>query len=322
MNIENLEEIYRQLHLIRAVEQHIVDVYETDVIKSPVHLSIGQEWVAVAACKNLLDGDAVINSYRGHATFLAKGGSLAGMIGELYGKTNGVARGKAGSMHLVDAEKGVLPCSAVVGTTIPVGVGWAFAQKFLRSSGGKRYSVTLSVFGDGATEEGCFSESLNYAALHKLPIVFLCENNGLAIHQPIEKRWATRKLTDRVATYGIETHSIEEGDFEGLLNICSKAYENIRKGDSRPVFIEVQVYRWLEHVGFRDDHDELYREQAALVLSKNNDPLKIIGDGLANSVRQAIEKENILLIQAAVEKAVRSPFPHKSELYENNYAPK
>ena len=105
MNIENLEEIYRQLHLIRAVEQHIVDVYETDVIKSPVHLSIGQEWVAVAACKNLLDGDAVINSYRGHATFLAKGGSLAGMIGELYGKTNGVARGKAGSMHLVDAEK-------------------------------------------------------------------------------------------------------------------------------------------------------------------------------------------------------------------------
>jgi pyruvate dehydrogenase E1 component alpha subunit len=171
----DLERTYRTLRLIRCAEEEIARIYPSDKIKSPVHLSIGQEAVSVGICDVLRPDDVVAPTYRGHAAYLAKGGSLRGLFAELYGKATGVAGGKGGSMHLVDMSHNVLGASAVVGTTIPIAVGYALAMKRAKS---ERVSVTF--FGDGATEEGVFAESLNFAALQKLPVLFACENKARA----------------------------------------------------------------------------------------------------------------------------------------------
>src|SRR5262249_9952178 len=158
---------YRALYLIRRVEEEIARVYPTDKIKSPVHLAIGQEAVSVGVCEALRPGDVVSGTYRSHALYLAKGCDLPRMLAELYGKVTGCARGKGGSMHLIDPAAGVLGTSAVVGTTVPIAVGYAYAQKVKG-----RGALTASVFGDGAVEEGAFHESLNFAALRRLPVLF------------------------------------------------------------------------------------------------------------------------------------------------------
>src|SRR3989344_7824434 len=166
---------YRSLYRIRRVEEEIARVYPTNKIKSPVHLSIGQEAVSVGVCLALDSQDIVFGTYRGHALYLAKGGNLKKMIAELYGRATGCAKGKGGSMHLIDVTAGVMGGSAVVGTTIPQAVGYAYALKIKKSS-----SVVVSFFGDGAVEEGVFHESMNFAALKNLPIIFVCENNSYA----------------------------------------------------------------------------------------------------------------------------------------------
>src|ERR1700692_3376071 len=161
------EPLYRSIYRIRRVEEEIARIYPSDKIKSPVHLSIGQEAVSVGVCEALRPKDVVFGSYRGHALYLAKGGDLKAMIAELFGRIGGCSRGKGGSMHLIDSEAGVMGTSAVVGTTIPNAVGSAYALRSRRKD-----AVVASFFGDGATEEGVFSESLNFAVLKRLPVLF------------------------------------------------------------------------------------------------------------------------------------------------------
>lgn len=182
------EELFYKALRIRLVEERIIELYPSDKIQSPVHLSIGQEAVAVCACQSLKQADLLFCSYRSHAFYRAKGGHLCEMFAELYGKATGCGRGKAGSMHLAAPEVGLMGSSAVVASTIPHAVGAALAAERL-----KKPQVIVAVFGDGATEEGVYHESLNFAALHKLPIVFFCENNGLAVHSKLEARQAYRQ---------------------------------------------------------------------------------------------------------------------------------
>src|ERR1700677_3146591 len=164
------ERLYRSLYRIRRVEEEVARVYPTDRIKSPVHLSIGQEAVSVAVCEALRPSDVVFGTYRCHALYLTKGGDLKQMIAELYGKATGCAKGKGGSMHMIAPKAGVMGTSAVVGTTIANAIGYAYAMKLQQ-----RDTVVASFFGDGATEEGVFHESLNWASLKGLPIIFVCE---------------------------------------------------------------------------------------------------------------------------------------------------
>src|SRR5438309_778362 len=171
------DRIYRSLYRIRRVEEEVAKIYPTDKIKSPVHLSIGQEAVSVGVCEALRGEDVVFGTYRSHALYLAKGGNLKAMIAELYGKATGCAKGKGGSMHMIAPSVQMWGTSAVVGTTIPHAVGYAYALKLRRRDG-----IVACFFGDGATEEGVFYESMNFAALKKLPIIFICENNCYAIH--------------------------------------------------------------------------------------------------------------------------------------------
>lgn len=315
---ELIARLYKKMSLIRRLELRLAEVYHTDVIKSPVHLSVGQESIAVGVCDPLEKDDMVSNTYRCHATYLAKGGDVNAMMAELYGKSTGCAGGKAGSMHLVDIKNGVLGASAVVGTTIPVAAGYALAMQMDAQKTG-RQRVVVSVFGDGGTEEGCFYETINFAALHRLPILFVCENNRLAIHTPIEKRWATEKLCERVATYGIETHKIDDACVFTIRDTVAKAVHRIRK-QSGPIFIECATYRWLEHVGPRDDHADIYRDINEYQYWQKNDQIARLANMLNESVLKQLEDEITAEIQAAEEFADKSPYPSALELYTHVYA--
>jgi TPP-dependent pyruvate/acetoin dehydrogenase alpha subunit len=221
-------------------------------------------------------------------------------------------------MHLIDIKRGIMGSSAVVGTTVPVAAGYALAfQRDAKKTGRQR--VVFALFGDGGTEEGCFSETLNFAALHKLPMVFLCENNRLAIHTPLERRWATERLCERVATYGIKTYKLDNDDVFKLRDTVLEAVAYSRAGKG-PVFIECPTYRWLEHVGPRDDHDLQYRDGEEYQRWKNQDQIKRLGEMLDDTVRQRIQQEITLMIQQSEEFAERSPYPAAEELYTHVYA--
>ncbi len=309
-----IKQFFRQILLIRRFEERICAIYRSDVVKSPVHLSIGQEAVAVGICAALRADDLISNTYRCHATHIAKGGDLKAMMAELFGKQSGCAGGKAGSMHLVEIDKGILGASAVVATTIPVAAGYALVLK--REGKGR---IIVSMFGDGATEEGVFSETINFAALHRLPMIFVCENNRLAIHSRLEQRWASAKLCARVETYGIRTMHISSGDVLEIFAHAQEAAELVRGGNG-PVFMEIDTYRMREHVGIAEDMREPYRDRNEYERWKDKDPLTLLAKEFSSSEISAFEKEVEEKINAAIAFAEASSFPDENELMKNVYA--
>jgi TPP-dependent pyruvate/acetoin dehydrogenase alpha subunit len=307
--------LYRKMFLIRRTEEEVARIYPSDKIKSPVHLSIGQEAVAVGICDALYPDDVVSGTYRSHASYLAKGGDLRAFFAELYGKDSGCARGKGGSMHLINMDNYILGTSAVVGSTMPIAVGYALTLKWERSG-----RVVAAFFGDGATEEGVFHETLNFAALHRVPVLFVCENNFLAIHTPIEKRWATRQLCERVRTYGIPAHQVTDSNVLTIRQLAADAIAGMRTGESGPAFIECHTYRWREHVGPGEDYDAGYRSRDDLLRWQANDQLGLIAAKLDQAQRIKIEAEVEEEIADAIAFAERSPFPETKELYTSVFA--
>lgn len=309
-----LVELYRSLHFIRLFEERVAEIYPTDRIKSPVHLSIGQEAISVGVCAALRDDDFVSGTYRGHAAYLAKGGCPNKMMAEMFGKATGAAGGKGGSMHLIEPDAHVIGASAVVGTTIPVAVGHALAIKQL---GGDQ--VVACFFGDGATEEGCFTESLNFASLHQLPVLFICENNGYAIHEPLDKRWATNQLCERVETYDIPATKLATTDTVSLYSAAKTAIEDIRRGGG-PRFLECLCYRLREHVGPNADFDQGYRDLSDARPWIDDDALPKLAARIDDDQRNVIEEDNIKRVQAAVDFADQSPTPDPAALFHDVYA--
>jgi TPP-dependent pyruvate/acetoin dehydrogenase alpha subunit len=303
--------LYRAMRRIRRVEEEIERVYLTDKIKSPVHLSIGQEAPSVAVCEALRSDDVTFATYRGHAAYLAKGGNLRMMIAELYGKVSGCARGKAGSMHLIDVAAGFMGTSAIVGTTIPQAVGHAFAMKYRKSD-----CVTVAFFGDGATEEGTFHESMNFAALKRLPILFVCENNLYAIHSHVRDRAAEPDLSRRAASYRMAARRIEDGNALAINAAAEDAVAAIRRGDG-PQFLEVLTYRYCRHVGPGGDTSLGYRTQSEIDDWQSRDAIARLGASLPVPLRAALDAEIELEIADAFEFAERSPFPGDDELLSN-----
>lgn len=295
------------------MEEQIALVYPSDVIKSPIHLSIGQEAVAVGVCETLNPDDIVFGSYRCHAMYLAHGGNLNSMISELYGKATGASKGKGGSMHLVDVANGIMGASAVVGTTIPNAVGYAYAIKQQ-----KKESIVVSFFGDGAVDEGVFYESLNFASLKKLPIIFICENNSYAIHTHQSLRQPSLDICNRASTMGIPAQTIEDDVFK-INKFVGAAVESIRNHGGGPAFFECQTYRWKEHVGPNDDFDMGYRSREEAAPWIANDQVKRVGEMLTSEVRQQIEKEVDGEVDAAFANAEESPFPPAQELFTDVY---
>jgi pyruvate dehydrogenase E1 component alpha subunit len=314
VSTDELVRLYRQLRLIRRVEEEIARIYPSDKIKSPVHLSIGQEAVAVGVCDVLRADDIVSGTYRGHATYLAKGGDLNAMMAELYGKATGCAAGKGGSMHLIDMGHNVLGTSAVVGTTVPVAVGYAFALKQR-----KQDRIVAAFLGDGATEEGAFYESINFAALKRLPVLFVCENNGYAIHQPTHKRWANPALCERVRAFGLPARRIEGGDVLDIRRAAAAAAARIRAGQG-PEFIECLTYRWRGHVGPEEDFDAGYRDRDEAAAWESTDPVARLGATIGTDRRQVIDQEIEQRIADAVAYAEAAPIPNSGELLNHVFA--
>ncbi len=313
LGVEDIERLYRSMLLIRRTEERIAEIYASDKIKSPVHLSIGQEAVSVGVCEALRDDDIAAGTYRGHALYLAKGADLNAMMAELFGKSDGCAAGKGGSMHLIDVSHNVLGCSAVVATNIPVAVG--FALKLKRAGGD---GVVACFFGDGATEEGAFYESLNFASLHKLPILFICENNHLAIYTPLEKRWASKNIAGRVEGFGIAAHKTEKLDIFKVRELAMASVARIRAGGG-PEFIECHTNRWRDHVGPDSDLDSDYRIDDREILCED-DQLDRLAAMLPAAERAAIDSAVAAEIDAAIDFAEQSPFPAVEELHADVFA--
>lgn len=313
-DLQTISRLYRSLYLVRRMEERVAEIYPTDKIKSPVHLSIGQEAIAVGICDLLRDDDVVSGTYRGHATYLAKGGDPGAMLAEMFGKVGGCARGKGGSMHLVGMDRGILGCSAVVGSNVPVAAGYSLVMK--RRGRGQ---VVVAFYGDGASEEGCVYETLNFASLHKLPILFVCENNFLAIHEPLHRRWAADQLTERVATFGMPARRITSGDIFEIRDAAAGLIAGMREG-AGPAFLECHTYRWREHVGPAEDYASGYRHRAEMEAWERKDQVVRLAGLLPAADRSRIEAEIDAEIEAAVTFAEQSPFPAAEELHAHVFA--
>ena len=261
--------LFESMLRIRLVEESIANKYSEQKMRCPTHLSIGQEAIAVGVCANLTSQDQVLSTHRAHAHYLAKGGCLNSMMAEIYGKASGCSKGMGGSMHLIDTSVGFMGSTAIVGNTIPVAVGLALEKKLTRKK-----SIAYVFFGDGATEEGAFYESVNFAIIHSLPILFICENNlysvysGLEVRQPVD-----RKIYKMVTAMGISAQHGNGNDVEEVARKVKQAKTMILKSGG-PQFLEFDTYRWREHCGPNFDNNIGYREESEFLKWKKKDPLK------------------------------------------------
>ena len=311
----NYSNTYYLLRLIRSVEEKIIELYPSDIIKSPVHLSIGSEASSVAVCQTLQKEDCVTGNYRGHALYLAKTQgnqeALNQMFGELYGKVNGVAGGRAGSMHLFNKEWNFISSSAIVASTISHGCGIAYAQKYK-----KQPLITVSFFGDGSMDEGVTMEVLNFASLYKLPILFLLENNGVAVHTFQKERMAGN-VKDRIEALKIPYQHVKSTDMDILFDTASYAAYTMRHNLSGPYFIEVECPRYLEHVGINTDWHLGYRKESDLKYWKEHDPLITLPQQISKLKLIEIHEQVHRQIEEAVKLAEAAPFPYPKTLMEH-----
>lgn len=306
---------------VRMIEETIADRYAEQQMRCPVHLSIGQEAVAVGVCETLKKDDYIMSTHRAHAHYLAKGGDLKTMIAELYGKATGCCSGKGGSMHLLDLSVGMLGSTPIVGNSLPVAVGTAFASWL---KGEKR--VTVVFFGDGSTEEGVFSECLNFAALKRLPVVFVCENNLYSVYSPLGVRQPPKRSNVDIAkAHGMFASSGDGNDVAFVSKLTAEAVHRARLGEG-PSFLEFATYRWREHCGPHFDNDIGYRTSEEFEAWKKCCPIKRYQQHLMTTKmveQKEIEKMHDDIkteIAAAFSFAKTSPFPHEDKLAEGIYA--
>lgn len=302
--------LWKNMYRIRAVEEKIAAKYPEGKMRCPTHLSIGQEAVPSAVSENLKADDFAVSTHRGHAHYLAKGGCLNSMISELYGKATGCCGGRGGSMHLADTSVGFMGTTAIVGNSIPLGVGLALSAQ-LRGSG----QISCVYLGDGAIEEGAFYESVNFSVVRKLPVLFICENNLYSVYSPLATRQpSSRKIFKMVEAMGIPVDSCDGNDVVKSCLIASKAMSKIRNGNG-PYFLEFSTYRWREHCGPNFDNHLLYRSMDEVNSWMVRDPLIRAEQLLLQndpSLRIELEKyrdEVLYEIGHAFEFAESSPYP-------------
>lgn len=308
------------MKLIRTADEEIAYRYGEQKMRCPTHLSIGQEAVPAAVGVSLHESDLAVSTHRSHGHYLGKGGNLKRMIAELYGKVTGCSRGKGGSMHLIDVEAGFMGSTAIVGNTIPIGVGLALAAKLERSG-----QVCCVFLGDAAVEEGVFYESVNIAAVKSLPVLFVCENNLYSVYSPLHVRQPPgRSIHEMVRGIGIAVAHGDGNNAMGAYRLVTLAIDAIRRSGT-PQFLEFATYRWREHCGPNYDNDIGYRTEEEFLLWKERDPITIlegqlVGQGLLRPDEIAeIER----LVHAEVDEAFRfaeeSPFPAPEEAYVHIY---
>ncbi|OPY16628.1 MAG: Acetoin:2,6-dichlorophenolindophenol oxidoreductase subunit alpha [Syntrophus sp. PtaB.Bin075] len=312
-----LENLFRMMIRIRYCEESFVEPILRDEVHTPCHLYSGEEAIAVGLCSALSKEDYIFGNHRSHGHFLAKGGSMKAMAAEIYCRITGCSRGRGGSMHLIDPDVGMLGSAPIVAGTISLAAGAALASA-IRKDG----RVAVSFFGDGATGEGVFYESLNFAALMRLPIIFACENNLYATHMPIRECRVNQPISRIAESFGMEIHSVDGNDVLQVYEASHQAVETCRRGNG-PVFMEFMTYRLRGHVGPDDNiqgsHTDI-RSRDEIALWMDKDPLKrfeqyLIENRLMGEDRlQDIKDEVMVEVREAQFFAKNSPSPGTEEL--------
>lgn len=289
------------------VEEEIAKRYPQQQMRCPVHLSIGQEAAAVGVCSALKQTDWVFSGHRSHAHYLAKGGNLKAMLAEIYGKATGCSGGKGGSMHLTDEAAGFIAATPIVGSTVPIAVGAALTAQ--REGKGR---VVVAFLGDGAMEAGVVHESLNFAAVKRLPVLFACENNLYSVYSPMEVRQPLgRSISDLAAGHGVGTVRLDGNDAQEIYNRTCSVVKDLRQGRG-PVFMELPTYRWLEHCGPEYDNNLGYRTEAEFEEWKKRDPLWVVSQRTSTVLDEAHMDEIRREIESAFSAAIRDPFPDRN----------
>ena len=321
MTVNDKKELLYRCKRIRTIEETIADRYREQEMRCPTHLSIGQELVGAAVGMVLNKNDLVVSTHRAHAHYLGKNGDLNGMIAELYGKETGCSKGRGGSMHLIDRSVGFEGSTAIVGNSIPVGVGLGLSIQL--DGDGKR--IACIFLGDAVFETGVFYESVNFAAVRDLPILFVCENNLYSVYSPLSVRQPkNRKFSEIMEKMGLKGMASDGKN-------AVETYENISDISSwvrfsrSPGFIEVSAYRWREHCGPNYDNDLGYRSQQEYEFWRSNDAVALLEKLLLEEGSLSLEEiktmeENIALdIQKAFAFAQSSPFPKPESVGDYEY---
>ena len=307
--------IYNKMHEIRAFEETAWTLFTENKLRGSVHLYTGEEAVAAAVCAQLCDEDYIASTHRGHGHCIGKGAELDRALAELMGKATGYCKGRSGSMHIADFEKGNLGANAIVGGGIPIATGGALALKMQNKP-----NVAVAFFGDGASNQGTFHEAINLASVWKLPIIYICENNQFGMTVPVWQSTSVENIADRSAGYGIVGEVVDGNDVVAVYEAFARAKERAVKGEG-PTLLECKTYRWRGH--WTGD-PEVYRTREEVEHWKENrDPIKLFGaymveNGLAteeelNEIAQAVAKK----MEAAVEFALNSPDPDPANVMED-----
>ena len=319
LSLSEKKNIFKICSLIRLTELEISKRYFENKMRCPVHLSVGQEGVSAIFSVLFKKKDYAVSTHRSHAHFISKGGSIKKMIAELYGKSTGCSGGKGGSMHLVDISNGFMGSSSIVGNSIPIGVGLGMSLKLK-----KLKNLSVIFLGDAAIETGVFFESVNFAIIKKLPVVFVCENNLYSVYTHLRDRQPkNRKIYQMTSGLGIKSYHFDGSKPFSFVKKVKQIFNNVRL-NSEPCFIEFSTYRYLEHCGPFNDDILKYRPKKELKKWYQKDPylnLKNIFSKNPKLKKYAdyIENKNKDKIKAAFRFAEKSSFPKKNELIKNVY---
>lgn len=311
--------LYRTMMAIRLFEDRVCSLYAEQEMKCPVHICTGQEAIAAGVCANLEKEDYIFSTHRSHGHSIAKGMDLKSMAAELYGRSTGCSRGKGGSMHLADPEHGMPGSTAIVGGCIPLAVGAALSS-IMKKEG----RVSVAFFGDGAVDEGAFHESLNFASLKKLPVVFVCENNFYATNSPQSARQPDVAIADRAAGYSMPGSCLDGNDVLAVYGAAKEAVSLARAGWG-PTLLEFRTYRWKAHVGPNpdiesgcrpaDEYEDWMRKCPAETYRRHLVAAGLLTEAEMDSITAEIGKR----VDEAIDFAKKSPFPDVSELLEDVY---
>lgn len=314
-----LKNLYRTMLQIRRFEEKVIAVYSAQDMKSPVHLCIGQEAISAGVCANLGKEDYIFSTHRNHGYCLAKGVATKDLLAEFYGRKTGCCKGKGGSMHPASPEHSILGTSAIVGGGIPLAVGTALAS-WLRNDG----RITAALFGDGASEEGTFHESMNFASLKKLPVIFVCENNFYATNSPLFARQPSDDIAKRADSYGIPGVQVDGNNVREVYRAVREAVQRAHNNGG-PTLVECRTYRWKGHVGPDCDYEKGCRPRQELEEWLKKCPVAACKDYLIKN-KMITEKELIYMqneideeLEIAMKFAKESPFPGKDELFTDLY---
>jgi pyruvate dehydrogenase E1 component alpha subunit len=315
-----LLDLYFRMLRIRRIEEEIERRYHQDQMKTPIHLVIGQEATAVGCAAAMRLTDQLYSSHRTHGVYLAKGGDLESMLSEMHCRANGCVGSRGGSMHLIDKRVGMAGTSAIVGGAVPIATGAALAAQMKHED-----HVVVVFLGDATTEEGVTSESLNFAALKRLPVVFFCENNFYSVQSPLSTRQPERDIHKWAASYQMPAVAVDGVNVLAVYDAARTAVERARAGGG-PTFIEAPVYRFRAHGGAGDDSHTGYRAEAERTSWEPFCPVTLFGHFLETrgqldaAAVAGMEARIASEIAAAFEHALTSPNPIEADLYRHVYA--